>query len=206
MIPPSALPVHPRVLALEAIARAADPMMADLPIYHRGLEVEAVGFRLAGPEGRADLLVGALVTPWAVSLVVMTVTETPYDAAMLGRAEPLVFPAGPRGFHVAGDPAVGLFRQATIAAPCLDLPDQAAARGLALAAVEALMRAPDPADGRAPETGTAAPAPAPLTPATLAAARIAAERASREPPPEPAPPVPAGPIGRRELFTRKRKS
>jgi [NiFe] hydrogenase assembly HybE family chaperone len=147
-----------RIMALEAITRAHDAMLDGLSIYNPALSVEAIGFRPVGPAGAAADLLGALVTPWAIDLVLLPIVEIPFDPDKVGASETLLFPCGPRVFTWSGERAVGLFRHETLQAPCPHIESHDAAIALARSALATLLSPPPPVE-TTPATQTAAGAP-----------------------------------------------
>jgi len=99
--------------------RAADTRMRGLPIYHHALAVEPIGFRTHG-----SFEVGALVTPWLLSIVVLGA-----DVPAAGEEVELTFAGGTfrlRASH-QGVPHLAL----SLFSPVTELANQHAARAVA---------------------------------------------------------------------------
>lgn len=98
--------------------RSVDPKMRTLAIYNRALAVEAIDFRRVG-----ELLVGALVTPWFLSVIVVG-----SGLPRAGSVE-LALPGGRFQLHAAEGGAPHLVLP--LLSPVLELADPEAARAVA---------------------------------------------------------------------------
>lgn len=107
------------VAKLVTAYRAVDERMRGLAIYNDRLGVEAVGFRRAG-----DALVGALVTPWFLSILVHG-PSLPAE----GESVELALPGGRFRFNASseGEPHLVL----PLMSPVLEIADPSAARAVA---------------------------------------------------------------------------
>jgi len=132
---------HPRVAELVARFRQiAVTQMRDLPLYHRGLEVEAIGFETCG-----DALVGALVTPWFLNLIHLPLRRVPVDWSEVGRKVEHALPGGRFAFTRGGDEVVGRYDAISLHSPVLQFESQARARRAAGRRLAALLSVPDAA-------------------------------------------------------------
>lgn len=106
------------VSAIVTAYRKVDARMRGLAIYNRQLGIEAVGFRRFG-----DVLAGALVTPWFISVLVCG-KEVPATGSV-----ELALPGGRFQLHAAheGVPHLAL----PLISPVLEMADPAAARAVA---------------------------------------------------------------------------
>lgn len=124
-----------------AFRRIAATRMADMPINHPRLVVEALGFRPW--EGK---WLGVLVTPWAVNLVLLPESDTEFETLAIDRRQTWRFPSGEYDFMGGDEEECGAFQFCSLVSPIPEegIPDQAAARSLA---AEVLVRLfADPAD------------------------------------------------------------
>lgn len=121
--------------------RAAASRMATLPVYHRALDVRAVGFRDYG--GRRA---GVVITPWFMNLLVL---PGPADAGTwrAGATTRLVFPSGRYDFIVSEAGDAGLVASCSLFTLMHDFEGLDAAIEAAQAAADALFE-PEPAPGR----------------------------------------------------------
>lgn len=155
--------------AFEHIARTR---MASVPLLHAALRIEAVGFQpQADDDGEAGLL-GVLVTPWFMNLLWLPGAQAAPLA--LGATRPRRLGGETLSF-LGGEEDGCRFEACSLFSPMFEFADQAAARAVALAALEHL---------RQPQTATAVAA-APAVKAT------------------PAPAAPGAPTRRGLLFGRR---
>lgn len=109
-------------------AIAAGPMR-DLPINNPALQVEAVGFKRW--EGH---WLGALITPWTLSLLIVpTTTPVPVGTSATWR-----FPSGPYEFLGGHREPLGHYQACSLFSPPAEFSSQDQARQMALACLEAL--------------------------------------------------------------------
>ncbi len=119
--------------------------MHDVPILNEALRVEAFGFR----DWHAAR-VGALVTPWSITIVALPRADAPPDAVprverlATGRSQIWTFPSGDYEFHGHEAPGVGHYQQCSLFSPALEFAAHSDARDAALAALDALFAAPAP--------------------------------------------------------------
>lgn len=107
-----------RVERLVEAYRAIDGRMRGLPIHNARLDVEAIGFRRVD-----DMLVGALVTPWFLSVVVLGRPLPPE-----GESVELAFPGG--RFTAMGASHGVAHLAIPLMSPVTELADREAARAV----------------------------------------------------------------------------
>ncbi|CCD98758.1 [NiFe]-hydrogenase assembly chaperone HybE [Bradyrhizobium sp. STM 3809] len=110
----------------------ADRAMRGLPIYHDGLEVEAIGF--SNVHGRT---IGIIVTPWFMNVI------TPAGQGDVGSSLEIALPAGAFAFTVGDVAGVGRIASCSLFSPMSEFEDMAAARIAAEAALGAMLTAPE---------------------------------------------------------------
>lgn len=110
--------------------------MAGLPIVNEALHVEALGFR-----DFENHQLGVLVTPWFMNLVLLPGTDA-WSEATQGDLSAITFPSGPIDFTVCHDDVLGTYLSAVLFTTVVDVPDQAAAKQLALDVMAGLDRPP----------------------------------------------------------------
>jgi [NiFe] hydrogenase assembly HybE family chaperone len=146
--------VQTLVGAFERIARTR---MAGVPILHAGLRTEAVGFAAQLDDDAQPGLLGVLLTPWFMNLVWLPPADAPALAVGTSRLRPL---GGEVLSFIAAQEEGCCFEACSLFSPMFEFPDQAAARSVALAVLQALRQ---PAAAQAAQ----AVAPAPVAPATV---------------------------------------
>lgn len=125
--------------AILAGARLADhyrrvyEAMRDLPICNRSLEIEAIGFRPYG-----DQALGVILTPWFMNLTVCAAGVEALPARLLGETAYWPLPAGSVGFIVGRLEGFGRVDSCSLFSPMDDFADHAAARAVAIAALDEL--------------------------------------------------------------------
>jgi [NiFe] hydrogenase assembly HybE family chaperone len=124
----------------QAFERVRRERMAGLPFLNAQLRVEALGFR-----DWQGVRVGALVTPWSLNLLVMPAPGELLPSVRPGDTHPWAFPSGEYGFDAHEDPALGRYHQYSLFSPVPDFETHDEAVAVALAALEALFRSPQPA-------------------------------------------------------------
>lgn len=97
--------------------------MSDLPIYHHGLDVEAVGFK-ATDEG----WFGVLITPWFMNAMLFPLEPESLDALELGTRVSGQLPSGDHTFMIGEDEELGRYKFIPLASPMLGYSGQEAAR------------------------------------------------------------------------------
>lgn len=109
--------------------------MADMPLLHDALTVEAVGFRRSGAAR-----VGVLITPWSMNLL-----RLPDEGAIApGGTEPRDLPRGPVDFVGAWEEGIGAYETCSLFSPMFQFTDQDAARAVAFEILSLLLqRGPD---------------------------------------------------------------
>jgi [NiFe] hydrogenase assembly HybE family chaperone len=137
--PAACWPLAGRVAALEAMfARIASTRMADIPILHAGLRVQARGFE-AEEGGRAG--VGVLVTPWFMNLVRLPlVADEPIAALGVSQTRRV----GCERFEFIGalEDGFGAYEACSLFSPMFDFVDHDAAIATADAVMVELRRPP----------------------------------------------------------------
>ncbi|MEL6643170.1 MAG: [NiFe]-hydrogenase assembly chaperone HybE [Pseudomonadota bacterium] len=117
--------------------------MRNVPLVNIVLRVEATGFRIH--DGRP---VGALITPWFMSLVVLPSQNDTWTALEPGTKEYLPFPSGNYEFLHNVRPGVGGYKACCLFSPMHEFSSQDQARKVAEVALDALFAA-DAADHEA---------------------------------------------------------
>jgi [NiFe] hydrogenase assembly HybE family chaperone len=115
--------------------------MRDLPLYHRALEVEAVGF-----ERCENALVGALITPWFLSLIQLPLRKLVVDWSAVGHEIEHTLPGGRFTFRRGGDEIIGQYDAISLHSPVFRFESQELARGEASRHLTPLLAAPAAAD------------------------------------------------------------
>lgn len=123
--------------------------MRDLPINNPALQVEAVGFKRW--EGH---WLGALITPWTLSLLIVPTTPP----VPVGTSATWRFPSGPYEFLGGHREPLGHYQACSLFSPPAEFSSQDQARQMALACLEALFHPEDSAESR--ETARLAGRPA----------------------------------------------
>jgi [NiFe] hydrogenase assembly HybE family chaperone len=139
-VTPLSAPRPAEELALERVfEEVRTTRMAGVSILNERLRVEAVGFR----EWRGAR-VGALVTPWSVSLMIVAGPGRPLAALRTGATECWSFPSGDYEFLGHAEPSIGDYRQCSLISPALEFASHADAVAAARAALDALFTPPEP--------------------------------------------------------------
>lgn len=125
--------------AVFAGARLADhyrrvhDAMRDLPICNPMLDIEAIGFRPYG-----DYALGVVLTPWFMNLTVCAAGAEELPPQPLGDTAHWPLPAGRVGFIVGRLEGFGRVDSCSLFSPMDDFADHAAARAVAIAALDEL--------------------------------------------------------------------
>ncbi|MBM3392080.1 MAG: [NiFe]-hydrogenase assembly chaperone HybE [Betaproteobacteria bacterium] len=136
----------PAPLLEAAFRRILAETMADVPILNPALQVEAVGFARHG-----DHWLGILITPWFMNLVLAPGAAASWQSVAPGLRLFRKFPSGDFAFLGSNEPEVGEFQSCSLFSPMAQFAEQAGAREVALAALQALQSdpaAPEPAPGK----------------------------------------------------------
>lgn len=104
--------------------------MAGLPILNPVLRVQAVGLRRID-----DGCLGALITPWFISLVLLPCEGGDWQDLPVGSRLSRRFPSGAYDFLVADEPPIGRYQTCSLLSPVLELADQETAVAFAEAAL-----------------------------------------------------------------------
>jgi [NiFe] hydrogenase assembly HybE family chaperone len=151
--------MNTRVATLQAVFdEIAQHRMAGLPVCHPGLRVEAIGFAPwhGDGDGHGDggtepaeppCALGVLVTPWFMNLVCLPIAKAERPEAV-GQVWPRRLAGQVFDFIAAHEPALGSFSACSLFSPMHDFVDAAAARATALAVLELLRPAQQPAAPR----------------------------------------------------------
>lgn len=130
----SAVDPTPQVEA--AFQRIQRERMADMPLLNKALRVEAVGFR----RWQANWL-GILITPWAMSLLLVPGDGGDWEQPAEGRRRIVRLPSAEYMFLSGSEPEIGEYQTCALISPLPDFPDQETARATALAALPLLLTA-----------------------------------------------------------------
>lgn len=109
--------------------------MGDVPLPP--LEVEAVGFRRWNGHW-----LGVLVTPWAMSLMLLPGQADGWDQPPDNVKKLIAFPSGDFAFLGGVEEGLGEYQSCSLISPIAHIPDQETARLTAEAALAALLQAP----------------------------------------------------------------
>ena len=149
-----------------AFERIARTRMAGVPLLHAGLRTEALGFAAQLDDDGQPGVLGVLLTPWFMNLVWLPPADAPALPVGASRLRPL---GGEVLSFIAAQEEGCCFEACSLFSPMFEFPDQAAARSVALAVLQALRQPAAAAQAVAP----AAVAPASDPPASAADAAAA---------------------------------
>lgn len=140
--------IEQRQLLLERVAgvfsRIAATRMADLPLNNPALRVEIVGFR----PWQGDWL-GVLVTPWAISLMLLPGGAGAFRVLGVDQRQRWCFPSGEYDFLGGGEEALGPYQLCSLFSPAFEFALHEDACHAAHAALSALLDpAPDAGRGQ----------------------------------------------------------
>lgn len=141
----------PRLAA--AFQRIARERMAGLPIMNPALIVEAIAFRPWNGQW-----LGALVTPWAISVVLLPLAAESWVPVAAPQRRFVRFPFGDLAFLAGEEPEVGDYQACSLFSTMDGFGSHAAARATARASLAALLEPPPAAQ---PGSASAAPAEPP---------------------------------------------
>ncbi len=164
----------PRDALLACFTRIAATRMAGLPICHADLHVSVPVLQ----DHQGDWL-GVLVTPWAMSLVLLPGSSGRFRPLAVGDSQDWAFPSGTYTFFGNSEAGLGPYQTCSLYSPMFEFADQAGADTVARAALIALLHPADAANATG-VTDAAAPsatAPAPVTPPAGQGAAVPARRA-----------------------------
>jgi [NiFe] hydrogenase assembly HybE family chaperone len=113
--------------------------MRDLPLNNPALRVEAVGFR-----PWEEHWLGALITPWTLSLLLLPAAPP----IPVGTAAAWRFPSGTYEFLGGHREPLGHYQACSLFSPPAEFSSQDQARQMALACLEALFHTDDGTEGR----------------------------------------------------------
>lgn len=136
----------------EAFARAAERMRG-LPVCNPALRVEVVGLRAWD----GDWL-GAVVSPWTVSLFLVPAGGGRFRRLATGERQRWTFPLGDFEFLGADDAALGPYQTCSLLSPPWGLASHDEACAAAVAALDALLSPPRGAAAPGAEAGAGSPA------------------------------------------------
>lgn len=119
--------------------------MAGVPVLHRGLRVQALGFEPADEQAA----IGVLLTPWFMNLL-----RFPLEACAsrqgIGRTRSLLVGGEAFDFIGAFEPGFGAYGACSLFSPMFEFADQSAAVATARAVLELVRTAPAPAKSAVP--------------------------------------------------------
>jgi [NiFe] hydrogenase assembly HybE family chaperone len=154
--PPPAVPLadDPSAALVAHFDKVWRDSMQDMSFVNPALQVEAVGFRRHDGDW-----VGALITPWFLNLFVLPGGGALWQDLPTGEQRSVDFPVGKLDFIADNNPGapIGAYQYCPLLHPVQQVPDQAAARDAALAALAGLF-APQ-ANASQLSAESAAPAP-----------------------------------------------
>lgn len=111
--------------------------MSDLPIYHHGLDVEAVGF-----SAMEDGWFGVLITPWFMNAMLFPLEPESLETLELGTRMSGHLPSGEHAFMIGEDEELGRYMFLPLASPMLGYSGQDATREAARAELVKLLTPP----------------------------------------------------------------
>jgi [NiFe] hydrogenase assembly HybE family chaperone len=111
--------------------------MAGLPACNSALRVEVVGL-----QPWQGLQLGVLVTPWTISLILLS-GELPVEHLGADQRQSRRFPSGEYEFMGGTDPALGSYQSCSLISPPVEFSSHEEAREVAIAALYALFEAAD---------------------------------------------------------------
>lgn len=116
----------------EIIARTR---MAGLPLCNPNLSVRALGFERSG-----TLWLGAVVTPWAISAILVPADDSLVSELTVPAGETLTvtLPAGDFSFLGCVDDELGRYLMCPLVSPVFEIPRQDIAQGIALESLRLL--------------------------------------------------------------------
>ena len=123
----------------QVFRRIETERMAGLPFCNAALRVETIGFAL-----HDEQWLGVLVTPWAMSLLLVPAKAETWISAPEGRRLMIRYPAGEFVFLGGEEPEIGEYLACSLFASMVQFADQETARLTAHASLIGLAR--DPAD------------------------------------------------------------
>jgi len=136
---------NPAETVCQVFERIDRERMHDVPLCNRALEVEAVGFRHW--EG---LWLGVVITPWAMNLMLLPAGNEAFAPLRVGQEHEWELPSGIYPFMGNAEPGLGEYHYCSLFSPMDDFIDQAVAREVAQAAMDALLVIPEPERPQAP--------------------------------------------------------
>lgn len=111
--------------------------MADLPIYHDALQVEAIGFREWAHQ-QALGCAGVLITPWCMNLIWLP--QEYKKEKQVGIKHIIDLPAGDCEFFTAYEPALGTYLTSSLFSPMFEFSEMQAARDVAWSVMDSLFK------------------------------------------------------------------
>lgn len=152
MVAPMLHPADPSAWVEAAFRRIETERMAGLPLINPVLAVRAVGFRRHGEDW-----LGVLVTPWAMSLMLLPATGQGWQMPPENRRRFVHFPSGDYPFLGGEEAEIGQYQICALIAAMGQFVDQETALLTAQAALIALFQEPGkpepaPADAQSPSS------------------------------------------------------
>lgn len=111
--------------------------MADVPLLHPALSVEAVDFRPWTHDGCGYAL-GVLITPWMMKIMALPL----FPQALVQQPQRWTLPSGHYDFDFGRLDGLGEFYSCSLFSPMQDFADQDAARSTAQAVMQQLLQPP----------------------------------------------------------------
>ena len=122
---------------VEEVFRGVAQRMAGLPACNPALRVELFGLR-----AWQGLQLGVLITPWTVSLILLS-GEHPVEHLGADQRQSRRFPSGEYEFMGGSDLALGSYQTCSLISPPVEFATHEEAREVAIAALYALFEAAD---------------------------------------------------------------
>lgn len=116
-------------------ARIAATRMAGLPLCNPALTVAVPTMRAHDGEW-----LGVLVTPWAISLVLLPGAGGRFRAIQVGETQDWDFPSGSYAFQGSSEDGLGPYQSCSLASPVFEFASQDEAVAFARAALDALLQ------------------------------------------------------------------
>lgn len=129
---------NPAALLARVFRRIARERMAGLPICNPALQVAVVGMA-----AHAGDWLGGLVTPWALSLVILPGPGGCFRPLRIGESQDWCFASGVYAFLGHAEPELGHYQSCSLFSPVFQFADQGEAEAVAGAALAALQQTAD---------------------------------------------------------------
>ncbi|NMG36343.1 [NiFe]-hydrogenase assembly chaperone HybE [Azoarcus sp. TTM-91] len=133
--PPTGHAGNPADALQRTFAAIAATRMAGLPVCNPALTVAVPAMRRHEGEW-----LGVLLTPWALSLVILPGGGGQFRAIAVGESQDWAFPSGSYTFLGSSEDGLGPYQTCSLFSPVFEFDDQASAEAVALAAFDALLQ------------------------------------------------------------------